>query len=161
MITRIKMEVTPDLSRRIQEIVFDIGGRWKSGGKKVVSTDKRYLYLSEFKVLVCGSCIEDYNQDSYKEVSPYDFISTRGEQGLLPDYGEECEFSCDEDFQSVHTEKFRCYMPDGMYSYLSTDGHFYKYCRPIRQTKTIVIDGKKIEVSIEGLEDLKQQLKDN
>ena len=160
MITGIKMEVTEELSERVQKIVFGNGGKWVTGEAEIL-TGERYLYLNEDRELLVGNKSSYFKAHKYKEVSAYDFIASQGEQGWLPNYGEECEFSCDEDFQSVHTEKFRCYMPDGMYSYLSTDGHFYKYCRPIKPTKTITIDGKKIEVSLEDLEDLKQQLKEN
>ena len=142
MITRIKMEVTQDLSERVQQIVFDNGGKWRGEKAKIIHTDEKYLYLNENKGL-SHSYSDDplfYEQHKYKEVSALDFISSQGEQGWLPDYGEMCEFSDDEYFQGVYTEKFKCYMPHGMYNYLATDGHFYKYCRPIK-TKKITIRG--------------------
>ena len=42
MITKIKMEVTPDLSERVQATVFAKGGTWVDGDTEVVYTGERY-----------------------------------------------------------------------------------------------------------------------
>ena len=160
MITGIKMEVTEELSERVQKIVFGNGGKWVTGEAEIL-TGERYLYLNEDRELLVGNKSSYFKAHKHKEVSAYDFIASQGEQGWLPNYGEVCEFSCDEDFQDVHTEKFASYMPRNDYCYLTTNEHVYKYCRPINLTKTITIKGKEIELSIEDLEDLKQQLKDD
>lgn len=38
-----KMEVTPEQSRQVQEIVFRNGGRWPKGGPAIKHTDRPYL----------------------------------------------------------------------------------------------------------------------
>lgn len=42
-----KMEVTPEQSRQVQEIVFRNGGRWKSGLDTVQYEDAPFLYFND------------------------------------------------------------------------------------------------------------------
>ena len=157
MVTRIKMKVTPELSKRVQEIVFANGGKWKWWDAKISNTDEKYLYVDENKDLMWGRDIEFYKQQhDYKEVKAIDFIVSQGEQEWLPKYGEFCEFSNDEDFQDKYTKEFRGYLPRGDYNHVTTAGHIYRYCRPL--TKTITIKGKEVKISLKEFEDLKQQL---
>ena len=159
MITEIKMEVTEDLSKRVQEIILAKGGgEWESGGIKITNTNKRYLYLTEDKVLLYGNKSSYFKAHKYKEVSPYDFIVSQGEQEKLPRYGEICEFSDYEDFQKAVLRKFAGYMLHNDHVYVTLGGPTYRYCRPAK-TKTIVIDGEKIEVSIKEFESFKKALK--
>ena len=48
MVTEIKMQLTPDLSERVQEIVFKNCGNCGEGSAKVLCIDKPYLFIDEF-----------------------------------------------------------------------------------------------------------------
>jgi len=157
MITGIKMEVTEELSERVQKIVFGNGGKWVTGEAEIL-TGERYLYLNEDRELLVGNKSSYFKAHKYKEVSPYDFIVSQGEQEKLPRYGEICEFSDYEDFQKAVLRKFAGYMLHNDHVYVTLGGPTYRYCRPAK-TKTIVIDGEKIEVSIKEFESFKKALK--
>jgi len=92
MITEVKMEVTPDLSERVQEIVFANGGRWSNSiisNKDVQHLDYTYLFIDNEKTLTCGNIKDLFEKEKFKEVSVYDFIVSRGAQEWLPKYNEE------------------------------------------------------------------------
>ena len=92
MVTEVKMQVTPDLSRRVQEIVFKNGGSWGKN-TNIVYTDKPYLFIDRNKELSYGENKDFFDKKYYKEISPYDFIASQGKQMWLPKYGEEALFS--------------------------------------------------------------------
>ena len=157
IITNIKVQVTPDLSQRVQEIIFANGGNWHGGFKKAIvdfGIPSLFLYLDENLKLGTRGSIR-----KFKEISAYDFIASQGQQEWLPKYKELAEFSDDEDYEDYYTESFDCYNPGAIRPYITNEGA-YKFCRPIQKpkTKTITIDGKNIEISLESFEDLKQQL---
>ena len=164
MVTKVKMEVTPDLSRRVQEIVFNNGGKWKAGNVNINNTLFPYLYLDENKLLTFESkyCKEDFKKCEFEEISAYDFIASQGEQKWLPQFGERVEFS--DNGKRWYKEHFISYTPhclNEILPYRTLEGSFFEYCRPIKQTKTIIINGKNIEISKESFESLKEQLLKN
>jgi len=77
MITEVKMKVNEDHSKRVQEIVLGNGGSW-SGGNEIKHTDASYLYINYNKELTFGIDQNCYEEDSFKEVAAYDFISSNG-----------------------------------------------------------------------------------
>jgi len=96
MITEIKMEVTPDLSKRVKEIVSNNGGRWFIGTKKTKCLNHKYLFIDEYSVLTITNNNEDFKNNKFKEISPCDFIASQGQQEWLPNYGKEALFSDNE-----------------------------------------------------------------
>jgi len=132
MITEVKMEVTPDLSKRIQEIVFANGGDWVGSRKKTIQfTDKKRLCIENDKDLFY---LEDetqryFNEHPFKEISAYDFISSQGQQEWLPKYDEEALFS--DDKKDWHKRKFKVYIPNNTYSSFLTSISTYNYCKKI------------------------------
>jgi hypothetical protein len=155
MVTNVKMQVTPDLSRRIQEIVFANGGSWCSKSKKIDYIEKEYLYLTD-NSLSFGNVYSIFSMDRKKEISPYDFIASQGQQEWLPKFGEKVEVSDKANFKHTGTGIFKGYVPDSDYPFYTNSGAF-RYCKPIEQTKTITIDGIDIEVSEESFEAFKAQ----
>ena len=160
MVTKIKMVITPDLSRRVQKIVFNNGGKWKAGNVNIDNTLFPYLYLNKNKLLTFESkhCKEEFDNCKFQEISAYDFIVSQGEQRWLPKFGEEVEFTNNKD--KWYKRKFGQYIPQFKfnYNYIDMNTNCWKYCRQIKQTKTITIDGKDIEISNECFESLKEQL---
>ena len=160
MVTNVKMQVTPDLSQRVQEIVFANKGSWLNEPVVEISyLTAPYIYLDCNKQLIHGTLITTYEKHTFKEISAYDFIASQGEQERLPKYGELAEFSDSLEFNDSCIETFCYYTPDNRYPFYTAKAA-YKFYRPIQKpkTKTITIDGKNIEISLESFEDLKQQL---
>jgi len=121
MITEVKMEVTPDLNKRIQEIVFANGGR-----RNPPTGDIRYLLIN------CEKCIiytdkEGFKRSYFKEVSAYDFIASQGEQEWLPKYNEEVMFSDNE--KDWHKKQFKSYLPDYSYPFITEGNIEWKFCK--------------------------------
>ena len=160
MVIEVKMVVTPDLSERVQEIVFANGGRWDSFNReiKIENTEQPYLFIDEYKNITYCNIKEEsvFNNCEFEEISAYDFIASQGEQKKLPKYGEEVELSNDK--KHWKKEKFSNYTPHYKRPYTTTYQNIFKYCRPIKQTKTITIEGNDIEISNECFENLKEQL---
>ena len=93
MVTNVKMHVTPDLSERVQEIVFAHGGGWLDELEaKIKYLTAPYIYLDCNKRLIYGTLISNYKIHDFKEVLAYDFIASQGEQEWLPKYGEKALF---------------------------------------------------------------------
>jgi len=128
MITNVKMEVTPDLSERVQEIVFANGGRWMLGSIKILNTSKTYLFLNKNKELTCCDNYEIFKESNFKEVSAYDFIASQGEQEWLPRYEEKALFSIDR--EEWTKQIFKYYEPQQMSSYIA-NSNYYVYCKPL------------------------------
>jgi len=161
MIKNISMRVNPDLSRRVQEIVFKNGGKWMGDYTDIRNLKEKILLVDEYGMLAYYSILElemlKYDIDG-EEISAYDFIASQGEQKWLPKYNEICEFSDDKNFRYYKALQFKRYNPEDTYPFEEADGNTFRYCRPLKQTKTITIDGKDIEVSSESFEALKEQL---
>jgi hypothetical protein len=167
MITKVKMVVTPELSERVQEIVFKNGGGWYDVNstlinKQVENTEHPYLFIDKNKWLGFAK-VDDtafFKAFDYIKVSPYDFIASQGEQAWLPKYGEKAEFSVYKDEVWIKST-FAYYEPKSNEPFHSDSGIGYAYCRPInqtKQTKIITINGKDIEISEECFKNLKEQL---
>jgi len=158
MVTGIKMEVTPDLSERVQEIVFKNGGFWVGGEKNVSNIEQKYIHIYADKNMQFGNSRVSFGQHDNEEISPYDFIASQGQQKWLPKIGDEAEFgTCGENW---HTGTFNYYLTKEVVNpFFSSIGNA-KYCRPIQKKCIISIDGKDIEVSQESYESFKKQFKD-
>ena len=157
MVTNVKMQVTPDLSQRIQEIAFANGITWINGDKKIMYTTSKYMYISKDKQMVHGTDEKIFTESHFKEISAYDFITSQGEQEWLPKYRELVEVSHDD--KKWHKETFRYYAPNNLHPFYTAKAA-YKFCRPIQKPKTqvITINGIDIEISSENFEALKQQI---
>ena len=78
MIKNIKLKVTPEQSRKIQEICFSKGIVWGSTGGTVSYTDAQYLYITDGRILTYGN---DYGFFHFKRIKEMDanlFIQTNG-----------------------------------------------------------------------------------
>ena len=74
MKTNIKMRVTPEQSKKVQEIVFDNGGAWKDTGSYFFEIGYDYIFLSESKEMLHGEK-DDFDCE---EVDADLFIRTNG-----------------------------------------------------------------------------------
>lgn len=107
-----------------------------------------------------GSTEQVFNSSKEKEISAYDFIASQGQQTWLPTYGEECEFSDNKAFYNPSKMLFKYYRLSELNKigeFVVRGGNQYIYCRPLPKTKTITIDGKDIEISVESFDAFKQQ----
>jgi len=137
MINQIKMEVTPDLSKRVQEIVFANCGSWNTSKNKIVKyTDRKFIYINEKALMWANDDIDYFKNHSFKEVSAYDFITSQGQQEWLPKYNEEALFS--DDGKDWHKRKFKAYIPNNTYSSFLTSISTYNYCKKIPKTISFV-----------------------
>lgn len=78
--TNIKMIVTPEQSRRVQEICFANGAKWNTGKKYVSYQHAPYLIILENKALIYKEYNQkdDYEQKEEKEIDADLFIKTNG-----------------------------------------------------------------------------------
>jgi len=136
MITNVKMIVTPELSERVQEIVFANGGEWNSSGTKVKNTETKYLYINANKSLEFGSDDNNFNKGKEKEISTYAFVATNGMESWLPKYDEIALFECSD---KIIEAKFIKYDIKSEYPFITTAGAFQK-CLKISDTKTSFMD---------------------
>ena len=75
----IKMRVTPEQSKKVQEICFANGVCWRSGEEVVLSIDKPFLFIDEYISFMCEEEEkEDFLKDENEEVSAELFIRTNG-----------------------------------------------------------------------------------
>lgn len=129
MVNKIKMQVTPELSERVQEIIFTNGGYWGKGCTKVLYIDKPYLFIDKFNEIGYSAKKEFFEEDGFEEVSPYDFIASQGEQKWLPKYDEEALFS--DNAEKWVKRKFKCYIPEYNNPFVTSDNIEWKYCKPL------------------------------
>ena len=78
MIKNIKLKVTPEQSRKIQEICFSKGIAWGSTGKVVSYTDAPYLYITDGRSFTYGNEYMLYKTDKREEMDANLFIQTNG-----------------------------------------------------------------------------------
>lgn len=76
----IKIRVTPEQSKQIQQICFDNGiNWWVSKDSKIRSLDKPYLFIDKEGITYCEIDEEDYfKQEDNTEVTAELFIKTNG-----------------------------------------------------------------------------------
>lgn len=75
MKTNIKMMVTPEQSKRVQEICFNNGLGWFAGGKCVQLMEKKYLIIGK-EISFTGE--GNFLHNNYEEVDASLFIRTNG-----------------------------------------------------------------------------------
>ena len=75
MIKNIKLKVTPEQSRKVQEICFSKGIVWGAAGGTVSYTDAPYLYITNGRSLTYG---HSYPIDRREEMDANLFIQTNG-----------------------------------------------------------------------------------
>ena len=78
MIKNIKLKVTPEQSRKVQEICFSKGIVWGAAGYIVSYTDAPYLYIKGGRYLSYERGYEDYKADRRQEMDANLFIQTNG-----------------------------------------------------------------------------------
>ena len=78
MIKNIKLKVTPEQSRKIQEICFSKGISWRSTGDTVSFTDAPYLYITGGRWLTYGYNYPSFLTDKREEMDANLFIQTNG-----------------------------------------------------------------------------------
>ena len=77
--TGIKLQVTSEESRQVQEICFANDIVWKSGSEQVWLEYKPYLFISN-QYITCCDTAEFYNSKMNKEVDAKFFIRTKGKE---------------------------------------------------------------------------------
>ena len=79
MIKDIKLKVTPEQSRKIQEICFSKGVRWWGAtGHTVSYTDAPYLYITDGRFFTYGHEYRLFLTDENEEIDTNVFIITNG-----------------------------------------------------------------------------------
>jgi len=74
IITGVKMEVTPELSERVQKVVLKNLGSWNSSNRNVMYTNEPYLYITAHFRLEVGTKEEIYLNDKREEIQAEDFL---------------------------------------------------------------------------------------
>ena len=77
MIKDIKLKVTPEQSRKVQEICFSKGIVW-GAGDTVHYTDASYLYITNGRSLTYGSDYRLFTIERREEMDANLFIQTNG-----------------------------------------------------------------------------------
>ena len=78
MIKDIKLKVTPEQSRKIQEICFSKGIRWRTTWRTVSYTDAPYLYITDGRFFTYGHDYRFFLTDKREEMDTNVFIITNG-----------------------------------------------------------------------------------
>ena len=78
MIKDIKLEVTPEQSRKVQEICFSKGIVWGAVTTSVQYTEAPYLYIGDGRCLTYGLEYQFYKNNKREEMDANLFIQTNG-----------------------------------------------------------------------------------
>ena len=78
MIKNIKLKVTPEQSRKVQEICFSKGIGWWAAGAIVSYTDAPYLYITNGRSLTYGHDYRFFLTNRREEMDANLFIQTNG-----------------------------------------------------------------------------------
>ena len=78
MIKNIKLKVTPEQSRKVQEICFSKGIIWGAAGGTVSYTDAPYLYITNGRSLTYGHVYHLFLTNRREEMDANLFIQTNG-----------------------------------------------------------------------------------
>ena len=78
MIKNIRLKVTPEQSRKVQEICFSKGIVWGAAVDTVSYTDAPYLYITGGRCLTYGLEYKFYKNSRRKEMDANLFIQTNG-----------------------------------------------------------------------------------
>ncbi len=78
MIKDIKLRVTPEQSRKVQEICFSKKIIWGSTGDTVNYTDAPYLYITDGRFLTYGHEYHFFTTNKREEMDANLFIQTNG-----------------------------------------------------------------------------------
>ena len=78
MIKNIKLRVTPEQSRKIQEICFSKGISWGATGDTVSYTDAPYLHITNGRHLTYGLNYRFFLASKIEEMDANLFIQTNG-----------------------------------------------------------------------------------
>ena len=78
MIKDIKLKVTPEQSRKIQEICFSKGLIWRQTRKTISYTDAPILYITAGRFLTYGHDYHSFLTDRREEMDANLFIQTNG-----------------------------------------------------------------------------------
>ena len=78
MIKNIKLKVTPEQSRKVQEICFSKGIVWGAARDIVSYTDAPYLYITDGRSLTYGHNYDFFTTMRRQEMDANLFIQTNG-----------------------------------------------------------------------------------
>ena len=78
MIKNIKLKVTPEQSRKVQEICFSKGMVWGSTGNIVSHQNIPYLYITDGRSLTYGHEYHFFTTNKREEMDANLFIQTNG-----------------------------------------------------------------------------------
>ena len=78
MIKNIKLKVTPEQSRKVQEICFSKEIVWEISGDTVSYTNAPYLYITAGRFLTCGHYYHLFTTSRRQEMDANLFIQTNG-----------------------------------------------------------------------------------
>ena len=78
MIKNIKLRVTPEQSRKVQEICFSKGIVWRSTGDTISYTTAPHLYITDGRRLTYGYNYHSFLIDKREEMDANLFIQTNG-----------------------------------------------------------------------------------
>ena len=78
MIKNIKLKVTPEQSRKVQEICFGKGIVWGATGGTVSYTDAPYLYITYGRIITYGHDYHFFLADKRQEMDANLFIQSNG-----------------------------------------------------------------------------------
>ena len=78
MIKNIKLKVTPEQSRKVQEICFSKGIFWGATGDTVSNITASYLYITDGRSLTYGHDYHFFTTNRRQEMDANLFIQTNG-----------------------------------------------------------------------------------
>jgi len=70
----VKIEVTPELSKKVQKVVLENLGSWNSSERKIMYTNEPYLYITDHFRLEVGTKEEIFLNDKREEIQAEDFL---------------------------------------------------------------------------------------
>jgi len=120
-----KMKVTPELSKRVQEIVFRSARGWIDKGTIIQGLYMPWLVYDRGFLLAANNTTEI--KEEFHEISAYAYITTNGKQKWLPNYGEECLVSSDG--IKWYEAKYCSYIPDSDFPVIVDSRTSYKFVK--------------------------------
>jgi len=148
------MQVTSELSEKVQKILFEQGVRWLDTADVVLKAT--WLYLSPRGTLTYSAEVEKLDCDK-EEISAYAFVASNGRCKWLPSPGEKCLVR-DLECESWREASFSFYRFQHSSLPISTSKGSFKQVKPYEKPK-LCVDFAKFLQEHSALEKFKENCK--
>lgn len=91
-----KIRVTPEQSRRVQELAFENGLKWVDGGTLALNGSEEFLIFYAGKTVTCCTTEKYFKSHPYREITFSDLFQEKKELGIPQDIRDEMDSDMEE-----------------------------------------------------------------